>query len=260
MYFYDDIGRVMSTEPSPFNLGHSVKFYDPTFGQGFILMDIISSYGAKLSETGIKMYNPNATVPANTQVNIRAWSGGGELRLGNGASQAGSIPYILANAEEDMSEFELKGAEVTKATGPIIYMYADDVDAMVGIGTTSPSQELHVEGSICYTGSIGACSDARYKTDVNSLDNALDRVSRLRGVSFNWKKDQFPQHKFSEKEQVGLIAQEVKDVVPQVVSEDGDGYYNVDYTKLTPLLIEAIKELKDQNQKLQQRIEKLEGR
>jgi hypothetical protein len=136
----------------------------------------------------------------------------------------------------------------------------------LGIGTNSMSADLHVVGDICYTGSIGTCSDARYKRNIRTLGNALERVTRLRGVSFNWKKDEFPQHEFSGDNQVGLIAQEVREVFPQVVSEDNNGYYNIDYTKITPLLIEAIKELKSENEELKQsnenlikRIEKLEA-
>jgi len=130
----------------------------------------------------------------------------------------------------------------------------------VGINTNTPSQELHVVGDICYTGSIGACSDLRYKRKVHTLDNALDKVSHLRGVSFEWKKDEYPQQKFSGGEQIGLVAQEVKDVVPQVVMEDDAGYQSVDYSKLTALLIEAVKELKTENEQLRKRIDNLERR
>ena len=128
----------------------------------------------------------------------------------------------------------------------------------VGINTSSPSADLHVAGDICYTGSIGACSDLRYKRDVRTLDHSLEKVARLRGVSFAWRTDAFPEQKFSDDEQVGLIAQEVNEVVPEVVSRTADGYYNVDYTKLTPLLVEAIKELKAENEELRSRIEQLE--
>jgi hypothetical protein len=143
-----------------------------------------------------------------------------------------------------------------------IYMKGGDL----GIGTSSPDADLHVVGDICYTGSIGTCSDARYKKDINTLSGALEKVSRLRGVSFNWRRDEFPENDFSIREQVGLIAQEVEEVFPQSVSQTNDGYYNIDYTKLTPLLVEAIKELKTQNEKLKsvneeliRRIEKLES-
>lgn len=152
-----------------------------------------------------------------------------------------------------------------------IYAYGDvglalNPTSRVGIGTDIPSATLHVAGDICYTGSIGACSDARYKKDIVALSGALEKVCRLRGISFNWRCDEFPENRFSDEEQVGLVAQEVKEVFPQVVSQTDNGYYNIDYAKLTPLLVEAIKELKVQNEELKasneellQRIEKIEN-
>src|SRR5262249_50598909 len=66
---------------------------------------------------------------------------------------------------------------------------------------------------------------------------------RLRPVEFDWRRNEFPKRGFSDRHQVGLIAQEVEKVVPEVVFKDADGYYAIDYSKLTPLLIEAVSEL-----------------
>ena len=113
----------------------------------------------------------------------------------------------------------------------------------VGIGTTAPSEKLHVVGNICATGTIGACSDGRFKKNVKKVNDALVTVSRLRGVEFDWKRDEYPDRGFSEKRQVGFVAQEIEDVVPGAVSRGSDGYYSVDYGRVTPVLVEAIKEL-----------------
>ena len=113
-------------------------------------------------------------------------------------------------------------------------------------------------GKLCATGTIGACSDLRYKKNIYSLMGSLDKVSRLRGVTYDWKNDEFPDKNFPATNQIGLIAQEVKEVVPEVVSEDRDGYMAVDYARLTALLVEAVKELKAQNETLSKRIEALE--
>jgi hypothetical protein len=112
----------------------------------------------------------------------------------------------------------------------------------VGINTSSPSVALHVVGDICYTGGITNCSDGRYKENVATIDNALDKVEQLRGVEYKWKKNQYPEMRFSDRQQLGLVAQEVKEVLPELVTEDKNGYYSIDYVKLTPILIEAIKE------------------
>lgn len=116
----------------------------------------------------------------------------------------------------------------------------------VGIGTQSPSQRLHVVGNICATGTIGTCSDARFKEHVEPIAGALEKVEQLRGVAFDWKREAFPDHQFVENRQLGFIAQEVEKVLPQVVSRGEDGYLSVDYGRLTPVLVEALRELRDE--------------
>ena len=95
----------------------------------------------------------------------------------------------------------------------------------------------------CVVGSNIACpSDARFKRNIETLPNALRTVESLRGVRYEWKTEEIAERTFTEGEQVGLIAQEVREVVPQAVVEQSDGYLAVDYSRLVPLLIEAIKE------------------
>ena len=127
----------------------------------------------------------------------------------------------------------------------------------VGIGTGTPSESLSVAGNICASGSIGSCSDARFKENVETIDGALATVTRLRGVDFDWKRGEFPDRKFSDAHQVGFIAQEVKGVLPEVVTQSGDGFYSIDYGHLTPVLVEAIKEQQKQILAQQAQIEAL---
>ena len=116
-------------------------------------------------------------------------------------------------------------------------------DGKVGIGEPYPSEELHVAGDICYTGTISACSDARFKERVEKIPDALSTVEKLRGVHFDWKQEEYPDRKFHEGRQVGFVAQEVKEVLPEIVSTDRDGFYSVDYGRVVPTLVEAVKEL-----------------
>jgi len=80
-------------------------------------------------------------------------------------------------------------------------------------------------------------SDETLKTNINSLDNALDTVKSLRGVSYDWKNDG--------KSDIGFIAQEVNQVIPEVVrANNGEGdHFGLDYARLTAVLVEAVKEL-----------------
>lgn len=121
----------------------------------------------------------------------------------------------------------------------------------VGIGTSSPSYTLEVAGRL-KTNGVNETSDARFKTDVKTIEHALYKVVHLRGVNFMWDVKKFPDRNFERRQQMGLIAQEVEGVVPEVVLTDKEGYKSIEYSKLIGLLIEAIKEQ-------QGRIEKLEG-
>jgi len=103
--------------------------------------------------------------------------------------------------------------------------------------------DLHVDGDvIAYSTTI---SDQRLKDDVETIDSALDKVSNLRGVTYTWSAGSR-----EGKRDLGVIAQEVEAVIPEIVHEkemaliDGESYKTVDYEKLTAVLIEAVKELK----------------
>lgn len=102
---------------------------------------------------------------------------------------------------------------------------------------------FHADGNI-YGKSTSTSSDIRLKTNIIDIENALDMVSSLRGVYFDWKDKKYKGR------QLGLIAQEVEKIIPEVVSEDRHGYKSMDYSKLTSVLIEAVKELKQEIKEL----------
>jgi hypothetical protein len=110
----------------------------------------------------------------------------------------------------------------------------------VGIGTTSPSYKLHVYGRIKTSG-ITESSDERLKKDIESLENSLNKVLQLRGVSYRWKENQISEQ--SDKTQIGFIAQELEKIIPELVDTDNDGYKSIQYSHLVPLLVESIQEL-----------------
>ena len=129
----------------------------------------------------------------------------------------------------------------------------------VGIGTASPSQSLHVVGNICYTGTIGSCSDIRYKKDITPLKLSLSNVLKIQGVNYFWRAGEFPQNKFNMEKQIGFIAQDLEKIYPEMVITDDKGYKSVDYSRLTPVLVEAIKELNAKNESQQKIIDNLQS-
>jgi hypothetical protein len=108
-------------------------------------------------------------------------------------------------------------------------------------------------------GSNIACpSDARLKKNIETLTDALAQLEQLRGVRYEWRDDIESDREFSKGEQIGLIAQEVQQVVPQAVVQMGDGYYSVDYSRLVPLLIQGMKEQQNQIAELQRKLQSME--
>ena len=122
----------------------------------------------------------------------------------------------------------------------------------LGSDTTSSSYKVYVAGTLYATGDVIAYSDRRKKTDIVTIDNALEKVNSLRGVYYT---------KIGEEErgrQLGVIAQEVNDVVPEAVSYADDlDEYGVKYGNMVGMLIEAIKEQQTQIIDLKKQIEYL---
>ena len=113
----------------------------------------------------------------------------------------------------------------------------DSSNGNVGIGTTNPTSKLHVIGDVLVTGittstDFNSSSDINLKDNIEKIQNPIDKLQQLDGVTFNWKE--------SHRASVGVIAQQVEKVLPQLVS--GDETKTVNYNGLIALLIECVKE------------------
>jgi hypothetical protein len=109
------------------------------------------------------------------------------------------------------------------------------------------------------TGIVGTCSsDRRLKKNITPFAPMLDKMTALQPVHYFWRSDEFPDRHFGNAQNYGLIAQDVEQVLPELVSTDSDGYKAIDYSKLPLLTIQAMKELKAENNTLKQRMTELE--
>jgi hypothetical protein len=136
-----------------------------------------------------------------------------------------------------------------------------DSAGKVGIGTSSPAQALHVVGSIVATGNITAYySDERLKNLIGTIPNALDKVSQLNGYYYTPNDTAKGLGVESKGVEVGVSAQEIETVLPEIIADSGvgTGYKTVMYEKITPLLIEAIKELTTKVNALETKLNNLE--
>jgi hypothetical protein len=132
----------------------------------------------------------------------------------------------------------------------------DNTNGRLGIKDNTPDVELDVAGDIHYTGTLTDVSDIRLKQNIRPLRGSLQKISRLNGISFQMKNG------LSRGRELGLSAQDVQQVFPELVHTDTDeaGTLSVNYIGLIAPMIEAIKELQAENARLEARLEQLESR
>lgn len=180
----------------------------------------LATITAKDGMVGIGTNNPTTPLDVN-----------GSIKFSGGK---GILSYYLTGPY-DQVELGSAGAttDVSFFTNSVTRMNIKP-NGNVGIGTISPGYKLEVVG-----GNIGApgfttTSDRRLKKNIETIDDALMKVLRLRGVEFDWRNN--------DKHEIGLIAQEVEEVEPNFVVTKPDGFKGVNYSNIVALLIEAMKE------------------
>ncbi len=328
MGFYDDIGQVMGTEPSPFNEGFSIKLMDP--GDDGELLEIAGNHVN--NSASIRMATPVPEPPRTLfEVSTSAADGPNmylatpvpepppkviemsvEETAGPSAEWAGFINmYSMDPGDDGVKNFEISNmasaganlkifnAQPGKASTTVVDMYYDSTtgggtvkcysdhndswglftgrdlsmgDAYatniyinygggsyfggyMGIGAFPLNNILEIQQSSPTDPIADAWtiySSQRWKKNIRPIEGALDKVGKLRGVSFDWISD--------DKHDIGMVAEEVGEIIPEVVTyeENGIDARSVDYNRLTAVLVEAIKELKSENEELKKRIEELE--
>jgi hypothetical protein len=122
----------------------------------------------------------------------------------------------------------------------------------VGIGTTDPSERLHVDGNARKTEGGASWvfpSDKKLKKNIKPLEGAAEKLLKLRGISFEWKEPEKYGH--TTERQMGLVAQEVETIFPEWVHTDSEGIKNLQLTGFEAVVIEVFKELASKIEKLE---------
>jgi hypothetical protein len=167
----------------------------------------------------------------------------------------GDIAMIVETGNNSYLSFS------NRTTGTVSEKMRLSSQGYLGIGDIAPSAALDVVRDINYTGVMADVSDWRMKDDVRPLTNALPRILALQGVSFVMKDDA------KKARELGLIAQDVENVYPELVHETPDGTKTLNYVGLIGPLVEAVKELdsansslRSENDELKQMIHRLSAR
>jgi hypothetical protein len=134
-----------------------------------------------------------------------------------------------------------------------VYKPANSTD--IRFFSTSDQMSLSAAGALTVVGDISAftsISDRKFKENILDLDGNLDKVSQLRPVEFNWKNN-IQNEMYRGQHDIGFIAQEIEEVIPEAIKEvemNGDTFKTIKYERLFPIIIGAIKELKEDNEQL----------
>lgn len=177
----------------------------------------------------------------NTAGGDYSWAGGRYMQLTANADHT----FVWGTSTTSVS--------IDTANAFLIFPNATGATGKVGIGTSTPTRKLSVNGDAGGTSAWNNDSDERLKKNIIPIERALEKVTGLQGVQFEWRDTT----NHEEGRHIGFIAQQVKDIVPEVVGKKGE-YYSMQYAPITALLVEAIKEMKAENDALKARISALE--
>ena len=171
------------------------------------------------------------------------------LEVNGGTTNDGGIKLTCsANLSNFWSGIEFRSSVATS----FIYMASNDADGTLKfLPDASLKATLSKAGTWTVAADVvayGSPSDKRLKENIKPIQSALDKVSKLQGVTFDWiqKEDQI----LDIKEDIGFIAQDVQKVVPELVRENEDGMLSMRHQGISPILLEAIKELKAEIEEL----------
>ena len=162
-------------------------------------------------------------------------SGTANLYLGNVISPSSSDKGARFHSSNNDFYFDFQG-DATQ------HWYLRDYDGSGGTHTRFSFDFINAKfiaaGDVV---AFGSPSDKTLKENIKPIDNALDKVEKLQGVTFDWKEQDIT----NLKEDIGFIAQDVQKVLPELVRENKDGKLSVRHQGIIPVLLEAIKELSD---------------
>ena len=275
-------GNTSGTSNNAFGFQASAGNTTATYNSAFGHMTLrATTNGGANSAFGSGSLGANTTGYSNTAIGASAGSGNltgfNNAFVGSNAGSSntagGNNTFLGAGSGPDAAHGALSyatavgaGAQVTASNALVLGGTNGTASAVsVGIGTTAPLKTLQVVGDIrigtsgtngCLenfagTALSGTCSsDLRLKTSIRPFDSVLGKVAQLQPVHFEWRVGEFPNRHFGTATNAGLIAQDVEQVFPELVSTDAQGYKQVNYSELPYLTLAAVRELKAENDAL----------
>ena len=239
--------------------GGVLKLYDVTTPAAPVLLGMVATTGNLVAVGGTQAYTYSfsniqvfdTSVPSAPTLTGSLAQGGAALVF------SGATGYLSSASTNTLRVLGAGTGGRTVLANPDGSLFSTGAlsfaaNGNVGINNGAPTFNLDVTGTIRATGTVTGTSfvnssDRRFKTHIRPLAGALAGVLALRGVRYEWNALGIRHGGTAGAGQVGLIAQEIEAVYPELVLTDTQGYKAVNYAQLTPVLIEAIKELAARN-------------
>jgi hypothetical protein len=210
-------------------------------GQALTYSELDVNFGSYFRSASTNGQTLTLYYPSSSQVPVN--SGSVEIALIKGLQNAGVNKRLTVYSGS---------SPVSSSQGLIL---DDNHNLGIGVDESSDlplSYKLMVSGSIKASGTVVQGSDIRLKEDIQPIDNALSRINNIDGVYFTYKD--------TKEKSIGVIAQDIQKILPEVVSEDNKGYLGVNYSGIVPVLIEAVREQNSIIKDLEDRISDLENK
>lgn len=232
-------------------------------GNHYLFDDISESNALGVESSGNLLFNTKGNnermrIDTNGYVGINISDPGVRFNV------CGNHLRLTDNDESRWIQFRADGDALDlEAINDPLYVSADGFIALgvgnenVGVGTDNPMDKFQVgemgDGSEARANSWALFSDQRWKKDLVEIDEPIGKLSAVTGYYYHWKEGD------DQSRQMGLVAQEVEAVMPEIVSTDAQGYKSLDYAKIVAVLIEAIKEQQSEIEDLKEQLGNLKS-
>jgi hypothetical protein len=238
-------GRMVSTASFQLNTQKALRFGDLD-SSNYVAFAAPATIAADLTWTLPAADGSTGQVLTTNSSGILSWTSK-SVTVTDQTSSASTHYPLFALATGTVSDLNVSTTKMTfqPSVGKLNLLGAQTSNSNTS-GTLVVTGGVGVSGALYVGGEVVAyaASDIKLKENLSKIENSLEKLLKISGYQYHWNKiaqEMYPERTMLD---VGVIAQEVKEIVPSAVVEREDGYLAVKYEKLIPLLIEAVKALK----------------